>query len=532
MAITVTKNLPEVGLAGNPMVLELTTDNQYSAAGSKAGLELTFSGIDTTAGHSITFSWNTLSITFTLAAAPDDSGEQLPAATVGEAQDDWMARVAAALQLNYYILRDFEVESDVATNKITLTAREKGSDYTVTVSDNTITNVAFSATAGTDRTLRENYELVARVYNEATGELLTEDRIAPDSDGAAEFDFHDVLAQELETGFLWPEESATLYEQKQDMIKAYLVKYAESYGDTVRKITAYAEDAYAAAGGFDYKMLAALNGVEYSYLDYIITFKSFLTWQPATKTINKTQPEKLYFLIFDTFSSISLMVKVYYEDGTNSGNQTAFTINPADKYTIWELLTGYALLDVEQYSSKTPTKYKVWIKDKNGNIRSRVQTYVIDPRYYRNERTFLFRNSLGGYDTLRATGRRTSRNEYERMYSRRNDEEYAIEQVYKALETSSFTQNTGWITQSERDWLRELLISREVYVIIGDYKFPVIIENSRQELYDDNEDLYDLEIKYRYNFFNPVYSGSYEQQPLLAEDYEILLNEDGEWLFA
>lgn len=533
MAITVTKNLPTVGLAGNPIVLELTTDNQYSFAGTKATLELTFSGIDTTAGHSITLSWNNLSITFTLAAVPDDSGEQLPAASIGEAQDDWMARVAAALELNYYILRDFEVESDAVTNKITLTAREKGSAYTVTVSDNTISNVSTSATSGTDRTERENFEIVARVYDEATGDLLTEDRVPPSTAGVAEFDFHDVLAAELQTSFLFPEEAGTLYEEKEDMIKQYLVKYAESYSDAVRKITQYSEDAWAAAGGFDYKMVAALNGVEYSYLDYITTFKSFLTWQPATKTINMTQPEKLYFLIFDTFSSISLVVKVYYTDGTNSSNQTAFTINPAAKYTIWELLTGYAMLDVEQYSAtKTVSKYKVWIKDKNDNIRSRVQTYVVDPRHYRNERIFLFRNSLGGYDTLRCTGKKTSLNEYERMYSRRNDEEFGVDEVYKALETSSFTQNTGWITASERDWLRELMLTKEAYVIIGDYKFQVIIENTREVSFEDELDLYDLEIKYRYSFFNPAYSGSYEQQPLLAEDYEILMSEDGEWLFA
>ena len=56
-------------------------------------------------------------------------------------------------------------------------------------------------------------------------------------------------------------------------------------------------------------MMAALNDIEYTFLDYITTYKAFLTWQQASKTINTTQPEKLYFLVYNDISSMELHIK-------------------------------------------------------------------------------------------------------------------------------------------------------------------------------------------------------------------------------
>jgi hypothetical protein len=200
MSITVIQDLSSVMPIGNPMALRLQTDNLYTSPGSKATLVFTFTGIDINSGHAFTICWNSLEITFTLATSPDDSGNQVHKATGGQAVDAWMAVFAADLMCNYYLDRDFEIAIDTGTDKITLTARETGSDYSVTVVSENLTNVALAAVAGTIRTAREGYELLCRAWSyDGSWSLLSEDRISPDTDEIAEFDFHDLFLPEQNT---------------------------------------------------------------------------------------------------------------------------------------------------------------------------------------------------------------------------------------------------------------------------------------------------------------------------------------------
>lgn len=518
---------------GNQILFGLQTDNHYSSAGSKAALEFAFTGIDTNAGHAFTISWNNLEITFTLATTPDDSGEEITKATGGQSIDDWMAIFAADLMANYYLARDFDYEVDTDADKITLTAKETGDEYSVTVDAEDLDNVVITPTSGTDTTPREGYELLCRV-SKVNGSiiLLNEDRLAPDTGGNVEFDLHDLFLPELTAEFKWPEESSTLHEKRTNHIKKYRLDYAELFENGVKRLTPYQETVYAILGAFDYKLVAGLNDVEYSFLDFIITYKSFLTWQPTTKTINQGQPEKLFFLVFNDISSIEVHVKVYWTDGTDSGDQELATISGVSQYDVYELMVGYSQIDFSKWSLKEVEKYEIWLEDNSGNVQSQARSYILDTKTHRHERIFLFRNSFGGFDTLRAIGRKVHYNEYERMILEKNDEEFSVKEVYQALESQLFTINTGWITRDQKNWLRELFLSQEVYEIINGYKFPIIITNDKIDLFDDDTYLYDLKIEYKYSFKDPNYSGEYTLMPLLAENLEVLLNEEGEPLFA
>lgn len=533
MSITVTKELSPVMPMGNPMVLGLQTDNHYSSAGSKAVLEFAFVGIDTTSGHAFTLFWNNQQVTMTLVTTPDSSGSQITKATGGQAIDDWMAIFAADLMSNYYLARDFDCEVDTGTDKVTLTAKEVGSVYSFTSTSEDLDNVVLTPTAGTDKTGREDYQLLCRT-SKVNGSVtfLNEDRLSPAADGSVQFDVHDLFLPELTAEFKWPEESATLNEKRANHIKQYRLDYAELYENGVKKLTQYSSTVYAILGAFDYKMVAGLNDIEYGFLDFITTYKSFLTWQPTTKTINKTQPEKLFFLVFNDISLIDVMIKVYYTDGTNSGDQQLIVNIPVNQYEVWELMVGYSQIDFSKWSAKEVEKYEIWLVDDTSAIQSQTRTYIIDTRTYRHERIFLFRNSFGGFDTFRATGRKTQMNEYERMILEKNDQEFSVKEVYQALESQTFTINSGWISRDVKNWLRELILSQEVYEIIGGYKFPVIITNDKIDLFDDDTYLFDLKLEYKYSFKDPNYSGEYTLQPLLAENLEILLNEEGEPLFA
>lgn len=533
MSITVIQSPEAVMPAGNEILLKLQTDNRYSNAGSKAGLTISFSGIETFAGRTFVLIWGDNNIIFSLAETPDDSGKQIRKATEGQPVDYWMTLFLEDLSRNYYLQRDFDFAIDTGSDTITLVAKQSGDDYDLTVPFNNVTNVEFTPVAGEDPVQRENFELICltEIFDNGTWRKLAEDRLAPDADDQASFFLQDLLDPELIAEFTWPEVSETYHALRSNHIKRYRYSFAELFDDEIQRMSSPGS-ARAILGAFDYKMIAGLNGIEYSFTDFIITYKSFLTWQPISKTINRTQPEKLFFLVFNNINSLELHIKVYYTDGTNSDDQELFTFSDVNQYDVYEFMVGFSQIDFSKFSSKTVASYDIWLEDNAGNIQSQVRTFVLDAKTYRHERIFLFRNSFGGFDTLRATGRKTQLNEYERMIRDRNDEGFSLQGHYQVLERSIFSINSGWLSLAQRNWLRELLLSREAYEILGGYKFPILITDDKREFRDDDNYLYSLEINYKYAFKDPAFTGDYTSMPLLAENLEILLNEEGEPLYA
>lgn len=533
MALTVITEPNDVMMVGNEIPLKLETDNRYSTAGTKAQLIFTFTGIDTTAGNTFVIAYGDVDLQIWLAASPDESGTQIRAASGGMPIDTWMAAFAEDLFRNYFIRRDWDMAVDNDANTITLTAKESGTDYTVTISFENLSNVALTDVDGVDPVARENFEIMCltELYDGSEWIKLAEDRLQPDSSEQVTFCLQDLIVPELTAEYTWPEEPETYHALRSNHIKTYRLSHAEVYEDIVRRLSS-ASSYRAMLGAFDYKMIAALNGADYSVTDFITTYKSFLTWQPTTKKINQTQPEKLYFLVYNDIISMELHIKVYFTDGTDSGDQELETIAGVNQYEVYELMIGYSQIDFTKISAKIVDYYEIWLEDGTGTVQSEVRTYQVDTKTYRNERIFLFRNSFGGFDTFRATGRKTQVNEYERLILDKNDEGFSLQEQYQILERSVFTCSTGWITLAQRNWLRELLLSKEAYEIINGYKFPILITDEKREFRDDENYLYSLEINYRYAFKDPAFAGDYTQQPLLAENLNILLSEDGEPLYA
>jgi hypothetical protein len=101
------------------------------------------------------------------------------------------------------------------------------------------------------------------------------------------------------------------------------------------------------------------------------------------------------------------------------------------------------------------------------------------------------------------------------------------------LENQTFSINSGWISRETKNWLRELFLSRkEIYEIVDGCKFPIVVTNEKNELFDDDTYLYDVKIDYKYAFRDPYFSGEILTQALLAENGQVLKSEDGQSLYA
>lgn len=534
MALTIEKNLNTLCPIDNPMLITIGTDNQFQTEGVKAVLSLKFSVVDQQTGHLMMLRWNNVIYAFSLVNEPDDSGLQLHVGLPAYQLIEWVELLCSDLNNNFNLVKDFNVTS--AWDTITFTAKEAGSAFTLEWLDELepIEGMTSSPSpvAGVTPVLRDYYGILLQVRNKAKTEVIGIDLVAPDTQGHASFDIHDFLCDYLTPEFEWPHENGFTHVPRLKFIRQFHVQYAETFDRSYKKLFPLAGDHYAVLGGFDYKILAALNGIEYSYSDFITSFKAFLTWQPTTKRITVTQRDKLFYLAFNELSNIVSFIKLYFTDGTASDAIQIASFHAA-QYDVVEFFTDYISLDIASKSGeKTVLKYDFWLQDDQANVISQVRTYEIEYRPQKYARTFIFRNSFGAYDIFQATGRKKHINKYERMVLEKNLAEFTLAQQYQILESESFQVNSGYVSKTTKNWLRELLLSEEVFEIIDDYRFPILIQNEEVMNVDDHETLFEIDISYKYAFKNPKYSELSNTMPLLAENLNALLNEDGNFLFA
>lgn len=500
MAITKNNTIPKDSLAHNPIELDLTTDNQFSVAGSKAVLVLDVAApIDEVVDHGFTIDWGDISIAFVSKAVPDDSGTQfLNTAANAPAQ---IANIVAVFNINYYITRDHVITYDASS--ITLTAKEKGTDYSFSMLvPITLTSLTVgSNTAGVDQVARSFFEILVQTLL-SDGTLLGQDVLTPDENGNAIFDVSVYLRAQLEgsSAFKWTEDTSTFLIDRSASNILFYLQYAEKFDGVIQGITSTVDDAtYALNGGYDSMEKARMFDEGSSFLEQINYTWQFLTQQPAEKIINFDQPEKLFYLVWkDDTTSIKLKVKIYYTDGTDTTITKA--TQAVSQYQVWECVVSPDKMELDLVTpAKTIDYYEIWIDDQDDDRVSKIQKYTIDREYYEHQRYLIFRNSFGEFDITRFTGIKTDNLEHAREVDSYNpgdgwDQRFKAENI---TEQQSFAINTGWMLNKETlDWLRDLLISPEVYEIINNRLYPIIIQNTKTFKQRDKEDLFALAVEY------------------------------------
>jgi hypothetical protein len=136
-------------------------------------------------------------------------------------------------------------------------------------------------------------------------------------------------------------------------------------------------------------------------------------------------------------------------------------------------------------------------------------------KFYENERVFIFQNSYGkAYDVVRFTGKgsmdidvdySTSTSDTIGNYTSFN----APVSKFAASEVQKLKCNSGWISRETKDYLRELLLSKQVFEYKDKCLYPVVITNDKvKEFFTDDEHLYSIEIDYDRAYRDFFFQGS------------------------
>lgn len=203
--------------------------------------------------------------------------------------------------------------------------------------------------------------------------------------------------------------------------------------------------------GTPYSFVAVLGGVD-NLKDTPTNFlrNNFLTWQPQTKEVTYYSPE---YITFYAPVACSLKLRAYFESRTET-----LTLYSASAGAVHTVNLQYAIV-AAKFNNRYPGAYDIWTEDSSGKQMSYVQRYIATPARSRVESWYLFVNSLGGIDCMRAYGSDSYEPSYEHNIAEINGE--SVE--YRVDTDRLHTRNTGRLTKDESAWLQDFFVARQKY---------------------------------------------------------------------
>lgn len=329
-------------------------------------------------------------------------------------------------------------------------------------------------------------------------EKVAEQELTVDEAGEALFYFEELL-----TDYLKPE------------LPAHSLNSITRAVETIKRAQVYFYDNGGSPLGDNEHFLALLGGIQkevYPGFDYFNTFlpdkKKFLTWQPVSKKIAEDQDEYLFFLLWKNTAIIKLFAELHYDDDSKQTFEI-YSYNTAKVGEVYIMPAGFVQLAL---ATKNPAKnvacYQLYLKDNAEEISERRQ-YLIDENYFHFTRFFLFHNSLGGFDTLRTTGKAALSMNIDKEISQRVlDKDYEAEKGEMFISDVSYSDeyevSTGFISLNYLNYLREILISKAVFLIENGVRIPIVLDARSVKIWEEGDFNYFLRFKFTRAYNNRV----------------------------
>jgi hypothetical protein len=486
--VALTNSLPVVVLAGNPVPLKFeASTNLISSAGSKAEIILPWTAVAVNNEYfDLLLAGQT--VRFTCKVTPDNSGTQFHDNSGGLTLANWVMLMSNDLAKNYLIARYYDIV--VAGTQITLTAKEPGSAYSMEFTAGAGIDVVPTETNknGTDFALEAFYYIVVLLYIE--GEFITEILLNVDETGLAEVDVSRFLQSYLESSFAWPEKPGaieTVINSRPNMVIDWYVMYGERWGDGEYQGLRQSSVYHAISGGLSFRQLAKYNAEGTSFWAQMLANHYFLTWAPLTRKVAPQEPIKLYYINYSGATTISLVVNRYFADGSSEAETIASDPAAVNRNVYEFLLAVTPFVDFDPTALPDFIRFEVWVENAALERISEIRYFEIDFTEYANTRYFIFRNSLGAFEVIRATGvmsraedvtRESVVQGLEADFTAMDREEIDV----LTSETRRFTASLGWLsrygdTREMRNWLRDFALSKEVYMAEVEYNSSQLLEN-------------------------------------------------------
>lgn len=342
---------------------------------------------------------------------------------------------------------------------------------------------------------------------------IGEEILYPAVPGAADTDLSEYIRRDMFAlkQFAWPEQGNISWNAKAGLIKKYKIKIQESWfdesGDPV-VLTTWLENQFAVRGKIPKWKWAAFYAQYASFYAWITTALPFLTFAPKTQRTKTEQVQKLFLPIWwaiDEGERLKIKVDVVFTDGSTDTFTTVQETGDLVRMTIVEFGVSYSLLNLSSWTNTNhpgKTIYSYAVTAMHGTTaRSETRTYIVDRNSAIGQRQFLFSNSVGGYDSLLATGRNELTSNYTYDTVRQQSpgiQALAEKKQLNVDELNIHACRTGYFNAEMAEYIAEFFLSEERYEISGSTLIPIILENSKVLRKRDSENEFYAEFDYQH----------------------------------
>jgi hypothetical protein len=514
---------PDVlSLAKNDIIFKISTDNYVATDGVKSSIDIRYFPTD---GDTLTFSWGDESITFLTATSLDNSGTKTykfmgSYSSFNDENQYLENQLMPCLIANETLFENFDISIHIQSTTlhwIRITAKNEGVDYTLSLSSGSSHFSTANIVSGVDKVVNTNFKIVFDVLvrdgdiSSTSYKTLGQFEQIPDDNSEVEFNIYRVIYRYMNSlGGDVPTFNQNIKTECSKNIVKFYIRYREVYGDILY-------DYYVNSSAYYYALFGGLRKQDFNGNTLIgqlssSTVKPFLTWQPASKEVGRNDQEYLYYY-YDGTSGIKTQVKLFFDDGTTSVNYIT-SIYTSHNNCVQILPAGFSQLNLSTYEvgGITIIKYQLKLVDASNVAISDMREYLLDENEYDNARYFLYKNSIGGYDTIRFLGDAENTLDMDFDLNERFLASGFTSQDGQRVKSSiSFTQamevSTGLIDKELKISLQDLLISPDVYEIVdGKFVSIQILNKDNEKIFNEGEDVHPLILKYQYNFTNLGFS--------------------------
>lgn len=232
---------------------------------------------------------------------------------------------------------------------------------------------------------------------------------------------------------------------------------------------------------------ASIYGAD--FYDYLRSQKKFLTWR-TVRYVTKESPEYLFLFSLPSFPSFDVRLRCFYTDGSSGVRTLQGIANPGNAYAIG---AGYNQLGLDA-SGKEVDYYEIWLESGGATI-TEVITFYLDTEPYANRRYVIFRNSLGGWDTVLFSGAF----EYTNAITSTNAIAHRRGELYLRKEDVNVSRvvssKTGRYPYSDISYLSaELCGADRVFLVDGVDVTEMVIADGEYAISDDTAKILDLNL--------------------------------------
>lgn len=360
-------------------------------------------------------------------------------------------------------------------------------------------NPVFFSIKGTQYS-QENHSIsatlyVENVYKSGTFEPIPEMVLNADDSGNAWINFSRILKKRVKSNL--PLFEASTFSRCQEMVKRYKVVFKEFYGDPATEQNSKETAVFEIVKG-EVNSSAFPN---FSLISYLFSSKNYLSRQSEIRETWLKAKQYLYFMMPTAGANLNVKVKAYYSDGSTA-DSTPYQIAGALIKDIFCFPVSPDDLNLIS-SNKNLFMYEVWMVYASGSYSGETAGKKITYKIVKKPKTgrsFLFENKFGGFSTI-LTYRQDNKLQVERDenlktlapgYSPLSGD---IQSEITLVE-DEFEVITGPLPIREAEFLKEMLLSKEFYLIGRTAFVRCNLKGGTFSIVKESKDLYSVKFKY------------------------------------